>query len=69
MKATGTEGRVCDLIAARQILGRTKYGVTVEENPLTLRQWLQHALEENIDSAVYLMRAIEQIDREQDDSK
>lgn len=69
MKATGTEGRVCDLIAARQILGKAKYGVTVEENPLTLRQWLQHQLDELLDAAIYCQRAIEQIDREQDDSK
>ena len=62
--ATGTEARVCEDIAARQALGVRKYGVTVEANPLTLRDWLQHAYEETLDQAVYLRRAIEQIDRE-----
>lgn len=61
---TGTEARVCQDIAARQALGVRKYGVTVEANPLTLRDWLQHAYEETLDQAVYLRRAIEQIDRE-----
>lgn len=61
---TGTEARVCQDIAARQALGVRKYGTTVEANPLSLRDWLQHAYEETLDQAVYLRRAIEQIDRE-----
>ena len=61
---TGTEARVCADIAARQALGVRKYGVTVEANPLPLRDWLQHAYEETLDQAVYLRRAIQQIDRE-----
>lgn len=61
---TGTEARVCADIAGRQALGIRKYGTTVEGNPLTLREWLQHAYEETLDQAVYLRRAIEQIDRE-----
>ena len=63
-RATGTEARVCEDIAARQAVGIRKYGTTVHDNPLPLRQWLQHAYEETIDQAVYLRRAIEQIDRE-----
>jgi len=59
---TGTERRVCELIAKRQQLGIAKYGTTVADNPLSLRQWLQHALEETLDKAVYLARAIEGID-------
>lgn len=58
----GTEARLCQMLASRQQLGIKKYGMTVEDNPLTLRQWLQHALEEVLDQAVYLKRAIEEID-------
>ena len=61
---TGTEVRVCADIAARQALGVRKYGTTVASNPLTLREWLQHAYEATLDQAVYLRRALEQIDRE-----
>lgn len=62
--ATGTEARVCALIAQRQQLGIAKYGATVEGNPLHLRQWLQHALEEALDLAVYLQRCIDQHETE-----
>lgn len=61
--ATGTEARVCADIAARQALGVRKYGTTVEDNPLPLHAWLQHAYEETLDQAVYLKRAIEQLQR------
>ena len=56
------EAMVCTEIAARQAKGVAKYGTTVAENPLTLREWLQHALEECLDQAVYLRRAIAEID-------
>lgn len=61
----GTEAAVCMDIAMRQKMGIAKYGTTVADNPLTLRQWLQHAYEETLDKAIYLKRAIEQIDKEQ----
>lgn len=61
--ATGTEARVCLDIARRQKEGVAKYGVTVEANPLSLRQWLQHAYEETLDKAIYLRRAIEEMDK------
>lgn len=60
--ATGTEGRVCDDIARRQDKAFPKYGVTVEGNPLSLREWLQHTYEETLDKAIYLRRAIEELD-------
>jgi hypothetical protein len=59
---SGTEAQVCADIAARQLRGIAKYGKTAADNPLPLRDWLQHAYEETLDQAVYLKRAIEQID-------
>jgi hypothetical protein len=59
---TGIEAEVCRDIATRQQVGIAKYGVTVAENPLELRQWLQHAYEECLDQAVYLRRAIAEIE-------
>jgi hypothetical protein len=56
---TGTEARVCADIAERQRKGIAKYGTTVEQNPLTRQQWLQHAYEEALDLAVYLKRLID----------
>lgn len=65
MNPTGTEARVISLIAIRQQKGIAKYGTTVEGNPLSLRAWLQHALEEALDQAVYLQRAIEELERQE----
>lgn len=63
MSATGTEAAVCADIAQRQQVGIAKYGTTVRDNPLNLREWLQHAYEETLDQAVYLKRAIEELDK------
>jgi hypothetical protein len=64
MKPTGIEALVCDEIAMRQHLGISKYGTTVADNNLSLREWLQHALEESLDQAIYLRRAIAEIDKQ-----
>lgn len=60
---TGTERAVCVNIEQRQQAGIAKYGVTVADNPLHLREWLQHAYEETLDQAIYLRRAMEELDR------
>lgn len=65
MSASGIEALVCADIEARQKLGVAKYGTTVSENPLPLREWLQHAYEESLDLPIYLRRAIEEIDSKQ----
>ena len=57
-----TETLVCFDIRCRQQLGVNKYGTTVAGNPLTQRQWLQHAYEECLDQAVYLKRLLQEID-------
>jgi hypothetical protein len=62
MKPTGIEALVCEEIAQRQQLGINKYGTTVADSNLSLREWLQHALEESLDQAIYLRRAIAEID-------
>ncbi|NDD52825.1 hypothetical protein EBZ39_02925 [bacterium] len=59
---SGIEAKVCADIAHRQRLGIAKYGVTVAANNLPLRAWLGHAYEEALDQAVYLKRAIAEID-------
>jgi hypothetical protein len=62
MKPTGIEAIVCEDIAARQQLGINKYGTTVADNNLSLREWLEHQYEELLDAAVYCRRAIAEID-------
>lgn len=57
-----TETTVIEMIRERQELGINKYGTTVARNPLELRQWLQHNLEETLDSAIYQMRCLQELD-------
>lgn len=59
---TGTEARVCADIARRQQHGLAKYGRTVENNPLSWREWAKHHYQELLDAATYVRRTIEQHD-------
>jgi len=59
--ASGIEQMVCEDIDKRQQMGINKYGISVQQNPLTLKEWLQHAYEECLDQAVYLKRAMEEL--------
>lgn len=58
-----TEAVVCADIMQRRVLGIRKYGKTVSENNLELREWLQHTYEETLDAAIYLKRAMAEIDK------
>lgn len=69
MSATGIEAIVCHDIAKRQSMGLNKYGTTVGDNPLELREWLQHMYEELLDGAIYARRAIAEIDKQQEEKK
>lgn len=57
-----TEASVCADILRRQEFGLRKYGVSVANNPLSLREWLDHAYLETLDKAVYLKRAMDEMD-------
>lgn len=61
--ADGIEAEVCADIASRQRKGINKYGTTVANNPLELREWLNHQYEELLDAAVYCKRAIAELDK------
>jgi hypothetical protein len=60
-----TEDRIIAEIQARRERGLKKYGIGVERTDLSLRDWLQHAKEEALDQAIYLQRAIEELDKQQ----
>lgn len=47
-------------IRERQCKGMQKYGISVANNLLSRKQWLQHAYEESLDLAIYLRRLIEE---------
>lgn len=57
------------MIEERQQLGIRKYGTTVADNPLSLREWLVHQLQELLDAAIYCQAAIERLDKQADDNR
>jgi hypothetical protein len=67
IRAIGTEAAVCRLIADRQAVGIRKYGTTVAENPLSLREWLVHQQQELADALVYCTRALQELDKQNEE--
>jgi hypothetical protein len=57
-----TEMEVIADILDRKNRGLVKYKVSVAENPLNLKQWLEHQYQELLDAAIYCKRAIQEID-------
>ncbi|WGE00911.2 hypothetical protein [Bacillus velezensis] len=57
---------VISKLNAQQDKGLAKYGQPVQVNAYDLRGWLQHALEETLDLAVYLEAAIQNLDRKEE---
>ena len=56
---SAVEDRVCLRLQERTEVGLRKYGVTMERTDLSELDWLNHALEETLDLAVYLQRMID----------
>jgi hypothetical protein len=51
-----TVDRACKLLRGRANVGEVKYGVTIDRDDLSASDWAQHALEEMLDGAQYLIR-------------
>ena len=58
-----TTDKLCAELKARREMGLNKYGVSIDDNPLTTKEWLQHAKEEVLDLAEYLQRMIDEIEK------
>ena len=48
--------RVIYLLESRAKKGLQEYGVTMDREDLTPSEWMQHAIEEALDLAIYLMK-------------
>jgi phosphopentomutase len=53
---------VIDKIIDRALVGKKKYGVTLEREDLSLSEWLTHLQEELLDAANYIERIKKVID-------
>jgi hypothetical protein len=48
----------------RSEIGITKYGVTLDREDLTLIEWLEHTKQEQMDSVLYLEKAIKELKKQ-----
>ena len=51
--------RVCRKFTDRSDVGYEKYGVTLEDDPSEMLEWLNHLQEELMDAVLYLQKAKE----------
>lgn len=56
--------RVVAMLVGQREKGLAKYGVAVEDAPLTSAEWIKHAQEEACDFLIYTVRAAEVIEEE-----
>lgn len=59
------EDKVCEKIKRRAEFGLVKYGVTMERDDLSQKEWLMHFQEELMDAISYCQKIIDIIDDEQ----
>ena len=56
--------RVVDKFVGRSDVGYKKYGVTLEDDPSKMLEWLNHLQEELMDAVLYLQKAKEKYEAE-----
>jgi hypothetical protein len=54
---------IIDRFIIRAQTGKAKYGTDLDRTDLTLRDWLQHSIEEKLDDILYMQRALTELDR------
>lgn len=57
--------RVISLFRSRSQRGIQKYGITLDKNELSNREWLQHLQEELMDAALYVEKIKSIIDEQE----
>jgi|TARA_R110000803_G_scaffold94285_1_gene161878 hypothetical protein len=48
--------RVVDKFISRSDVGFKKYGITMEDDPSSLKEWLNHLQEELMDAILYIQK-------------
>jgi hypothetical protein len=48
--------RIAALLKTRSETGIRKYGTTLDRTDLSVKQWIDHAIDEALDHALYLQR-------------
>jgi hypothetical protein len=48
--------RIAELLKTRSETGIRKYGTTLDRTDLSVKQWIDHAIDEALDHALYLQK-------------
>lgn len=48
--------RIAQLLKNRSETGIRKYGTTLDRTDLSIKEWIDHAIDESLDHALYLQR-------------
>lgn len=63
-----TVDRACKMIQGRANVGQVKYGVSIDRDDLSASDWAQHAIEEMLDGAQYLIRLKDEMEALQEEN-
>jgi hypothetical protein len=55
--------RIAHLLRSRSETGIRKYGTTLDRTDLEVKQWIDHAIEESLDHALYLMKLKDELNK------
>jgi hypothetical protein len=55
--------RIAHLLRSRSETGIRKYGTTMDRTDLEVKQWIDHAIEESLDHALYLMKLKDELNK------
>jgi hypothetical protein len=61
MKKDKIVQQVISKFEQRSELGIKKYGTTLEENNLSIEEWINHSIEEQMDNILYLTKLREEL--------
>lgn len=54
---------IIDRFIQRSVIGKAKYGTDMDRTDLSLKEWLQHSIEEKLDDILYMQRALKELER------
>jgi len=55
--------RIASLLRSRSETGIRKYGTTLDRTDLEVKQWIDHAIEEFLDQALYLQKIKDELNK------
>jgi hypothetical protein len=55
--------KIAQLLRARSERGIRKYGTTMDRTDLEVKEWIDHAIDESLDHALYLMKLKDELNK------